>query len=268
MTLTDILQAVFLGVLEGATEFIPVSSTGHLLLLQAVFGLDSEADKTFAILIQFGAILALLSVYFARILDITLSLPHDPAARRFVIGLVIAFLPAAFLGVLLRDFIVGVLFDPHVVCTTLILGGIVLLIVDRANLPQEQTDATRFPLPMYLKIGVFQCLAMIPGVSRSGATIVGAMLMGADRRAAAEFSFFLAMPTMAGAFVWELGQSYGQLATDDVTLIVIGFISAFVAGVFVVRSLLSFVARRGFAFFGWWRIMVGTLGFIGLFTFA
>lgn len=268
MTLTTILAAVFLGLLEGATEFIPVSSTGHLLLLQAVFGLDAEADKTFAILIQFGAILALLSVYFARLLNIAISLPHDPSARRFVAGLIIAFLPAAVLGVLARDFIFGVLFDPRVVCTTLILGGIVLILVDRANLPKEQTDATRFPLSMYLKIGIVQCVAMIPGVSRSGATIVGAMLMGADRRSAAEFSFFLAMPTMAGAFVWELGRSYGDLATDDVTMIVIGFLSAFVAGVFVVRSLLSYVARRGFAFFGWWRIVVGTLGFIGLFIFS
>lgn len=268
MTLTDILQALLLGIVEGATEFIPVSSTGHLLLLQAIFGLDSEADKTFAILIQFGAILALLSVYFAKIIDITVSLPRDPAARRFVIGLVVAFLPAAVIGVFARDFILGVLFDPRVVCTTLILGGIILILVDRASLPQKETDATRFPLSMYLKIGIFQCVAMIPGVSRSGATIVGAMLMGADRRSAAEFSFFLAMPTMAGAFVWEIWRSHGDLAADDVTMIVIGFVSAFVAGVFVVRSLLSFVARRGFAFFGWWRILVGTLGFIGLATFG
>ncbi|GGK37136.1 undecaprenyl-diphosphate phosphatase [Salinarimonas ramus] len=268
MTLLEAFKALFLGLLEGATEFIPVSSTGHLILLQSLFGLDGHADKTFAILIQFGAILAILSAYFARLWSIALALPHDPKARRFVIGVLVAFLPAAIIGVLARDFILGVLFDPRVVCTTLILGGIVLLFVDRMNLPQRHEDATRFPISMYLKIGIIQCLAMIPGVSRSGATIVGAMLMGSSKRAAAEFSFFLAMPTMAGAFVWELGQSYGDLSADDATMIAIGFVSAFVAGLFVVRSLLDYVSKHGFALFGWWRIIVGSVGFVGLLVFG
>lgn len=265
MTLTDLLQALFLGLLEGATEFIPVSSTGHLLLLQSVLGLDSEADKTFAILIQLGAVLAILSAYFTRLWSIATALPNDPKARRFVFGVLIAFLPAAVIGVLGRDFILGVLFDPRVVCVTLILGGFVLLAVDRAALPQRHEEATRFSLKMYFGIGVIQCLAMIPGVSRSGATIVGAMLMGASKRSAAEFSFFLAMPTMAGAFVWELGQSWGDLSTDEVTMIAIGFVSAFVAGLFVVKVLLDYVSKHGFSLFAWWRIAVGTLGLTALF---
>ncbi|MGJ3262368.1 MAG: undecaprenyl-diphosphate phosphatase [Salinarimonas sp.] len=268
MTLLEAFKALFLGLLEGATEFIPVSSTGHLILLQSLFGLDSHADKTFAILIQFGAILAILSAYFARLWSIALALPSDEKARRFVVGVLIAFLPAAVIGVLARDFILGVLFNPWVVCTTLILGGIVLLAVDRMALNSRHEEATRFPLSMYLAIGVIQCLAMIPGVSRSGATIVGAMLMGSSKRAAAEFSFFLAMPTMAGAFVWELGQSWRDLSADDATMIAIGFVSAFVAGLFVVKTLLDYVSKHGFALFAWWRILVGSVGFAALFAFG
>ena len=268
MTLTEAAQAFFLGVLEGATEFIPVSSTGHLILLQAVFGLDADADKTFAILIQFGAILAILSVYFTRLWAIAQALPYDPKARRFVIGVLVAFLPAAVIGVLARDFILGVLFDPLVVCITLITGGIVLILIDRANLAQTHTDATRFSMKMYLGIGFIQCLAMIPGVSRSGATIVGALLMGASKRSAAEFSFFLAMPTMAGAFVYETARSIGTLDASDTLKIVIGFVTAFVAALFVVKTLLDYVSKHGYALFGYWRIVVGTAGLIGLFLLA
>jgi undecaprenyl-diphosphatase len=267
MTGQELFQAVVLGVLEGGTEFLPVSSTGHLLLLQHFFGLESEANKTFAILIQFGAILALLSVYFMRLWTIAVAVPRDPAARRFVIGVLIAFLPAAVIGVLLRGFIKEVLFNPFLVCCTLIAGGLVLMIIDELKLERTQYDATRFPLPMYLKIGLFQCLAMVPGVSRSGATIVGAMLMGADKRAAAEFSFFLAMPTMAGAFAYELLKSYKSLSFEDGALIAVGFLSAFVAGLIVVRGFLDYVSRHGFAFFAWWRIAVGAAGLAGLLVF-
>lgn len=268
MDSTQLLQALTLGVVEGGTEFIPVSSTGHLLLLQHFFGLDGESNKTFAILIQFGAILAILTVYFARLWAIAAALPRDPDARRFVIGVLIAFLPAVVVGVLARDFIKGVLFNPLLVCCTLILGGLVLVILDGLRLEAHETDATRFSLSMYLRIGLFQCLAMIPGVSRSGATIVGAMLMGADKRAAAEFSFFLAMPTMAGAFSYELLKSYKTLSFNDGALIVAGFLAAFVAGLIVVRSLLAYVSRHGYALFGWWRIVVGSAGLAGLLVYG
>lgn len=257
------INALVLGIVEGLTEFLPVSSTGHLLLLGHFLGFESKG-KAFEVLIQLGAILAILTVYVRRLLDIALRLPTDPAARRFVIGVLVAFLPAAMIGAVLHGFIKEVLFNPFLVCTTLIAGGLVLLVVDELELEVKHTDATAFPLPMYLKIGFIQCLAMIPGVSRSGATIVGAMLLGANKRAAAEFSFFLAMPTMAGAFAYDLMKNYKILTADDVTMIVIGFVAAFVSGVFVVRGLLDYVSRKGFALFGWWRIVVGAAGLAGL----
>jgi undecaprenyl-diphosphatase len=268
METTELLQAALLGVVEGGTEFLPVSSTGHLLLLQYFFGLESEANKTFAILIQFGAILAILSVYFARLWRIAIAIPRDSDARRFALGVIVAFLPAALIGVLLRDFIKGVLFNPFLVCCTLISGGLVLMVIDDLRFSREETDATRFPLSTYLKIGLFQCIAMIPGVSRSGATIVGAMLMGADKRAAAEFSFFLAIPTMAGAFTYELAKSYHSLSFNDGALIATGFVAAFLSGLVVVRSLLDYVSRHGFRLFAWWRIVVGAAGLAGLFAFG
>jgi undecaprenyl-diphosphatase len=268
MAMGDLPKAVLLGLVEGGTEFIPVSSTGHLLLLQHFFGLSGEGNKTFAILIQFGAILAILAVYAARLTRIAVAMPSDPMARRFVLGVLVAFLPAVVVGVLFRDFIKGVLFNPYVVCTSLVVGGLVLLVVDNLRLAVRETEATRFPLPMYLAIGLIQCVAMIPGVSRSGATIIGAMLLGADKRSAAEFSFFLAIPTMAGAFAYELLKSYRDLTADDALMIAAGFAAAFVSGLIVVRSLLDFVSRRGFALFGWWRILVGSAGLAGLIAFG
>jgi undecaprenyl-diphosphatase len=268
MNSIHLFQAAALGVLEGGTEFLPVSSTGHLLLLQHFFGLEGDANKTFAILIQFGAILAIVSVYFMRLWRIAVATPQDPDARRFVVGVAIAFLPAAVIGVVLRDFIKGVLFNPFLVCCTLISGGLVLIVVDEMRFSNRHDDATRFPLSMYLKIGLFQCLAMIPGVSRSGATIVGAMLMGADKRAAAEFSFFLAIPTMAGAFTYELAKSYKSLSFNDGALIAVGFLAAFISGLIVVRGLLGYVSRHGFKLFAWWRIVVGAAGLAGLFAYG
>lgn len=267
MELIPAVKAILLGILEGMTEYLPVSSTGHLLLAEHFLGLgfsDPVFDKTFAVLIQLGSILALLLVYFRKLLNIAIALPTSKEARNFVLGVLIAFLPAALIGYVLRDFIKNVLFNPLIVCIALILGGFVLIVVDQLPLKGKHDDATRFPLSMYLKIGLCQCLAMVPGVSRSGATIVGAMLMGADKRAAAEFSFFLAMPTMASAFAYDLLKSYKFLTFDDGILIVIGFAAAFVSALVVVRSFLDFVSKRGFALFAWWRIIVGLVGFAGL----
>lgn len=264
MNTTQLLQSLVLGLVEGMTEFLPVSSTGHLLLLQHFFGLDGEANKTFAILVQLGAILAIVLAYFGRLWQVAQDLPREPAARHFVIGVLIAFLPAAVIGALLHGFIKGVLFNPLVVCISLIVGGFILLVVDGLDLRPRHTDATAFPLPMYIGIGFIQCLAMIPGVSRSGATIVGAMLLGADKRSAAEFSFFLAMPTMAGAFAYDLLKSYKLLAFNDVAAIAVGFMAAFVAGLFVVKAFLAYISRHGFTPFAWWRILVGSAGLAGL----
>ena len=261
----DLFKAFVLGVVEGLTEFIPVSSTGHLLLVERFFGFDDDAfGKTFVVLIQLGAILAILSVYFARLWRIATGMFSDPSARRFVIGVLVAFLPAVVVGVLAGGFIKGTLFNPWVVCFTLIVGGAILLWVDQLDLQPRYHDATAFPLPMYLGIGIAQCLAMIPGVSRSGATIVASMLFGSDKRSAAEFSFFLAMPTMVGAFAYDLFKNYHLMTADSMTIVAVGFVTAFFAALLVVKSLLDYVSSKGFALFAWWRVIVGTLGLIGL----
>ena len=261
----DLVKAMVLGIVEGLTEFLPVSSTGHLLLIGHFFGFgDEEFGKTFVVLIQLGAILAILSIYFVRLWIIAIGMFSDSAKFRFVVGVVIAFLPAAVIGVLAHGFIKGVLFNAWVICISLIVGGAVLLWVDGMELRPRHHDATRFSLPMYFAIGVFQCLAMIPGVSRSGATIVSAMLLGADKRSAAEFSFFLAIPTMAGAFAYDLYINYALMSADNTVLVVLGFGMSFIAGWIVVKSFLAFVSRHGFALFAWWRVAVGSLGLMGL----
>ena len=264
MSEQTIVGAALLGILEGLTEFIPVSSTGHILLAGHFMGFESTG-KAFEVLIQLGAILAILSVYFARLWDMLVKLPRDRATQTFVLGILIAFLPAAVIGALAHGFIKEVLFEtPMLICIMLILGGFILLWVDRWAINPKYTDAASFPLSVYFRIGLFQCLAMIPGTSRSGATIVGALLLGADKRAAAEFSFFLAMPTMAGAFAYDLYKNRDILTLDDAAIIATGFVFAFVAAVLVVRQLLDFVSRRGYAPFAYWRLLVGTLGLIAL----
>jgi len=248
---------VVLGLIEGLTEFIPVSSTGHVLLAGHFLGFNSPG-KTFEVLIQLGAILAILTVYAARLTKLAFSLPSDPKARRFVVAILVAFLPAAVLGAALHSVIKQVLFEtPILISVMLILGGIVLLFVDRLELKPRYTDVMDYPISLALKIGLCQCAALVPGVSRSGATIVGALLLGTDKRSAAEFSFFLAMPTMAGAFAYDLYKNKSLLATDDVVAIGVGFAVSFVCAAFVVRFLLDYVSRHGFALFGWWRIIVG-----------
>lgn len=263
----DIIKAVVLGVIEGLTEFLPVSSTGHLLLSEYFFEPDPAHKAfwdTFTILIQFGAILALLSIYFVKLWNIATGMFTDRAKMRFVIGVLLAFLPAAAIGPLAFHVIKEVLFNVWVICISLIIGGGILLWVDGLELKSRHHDATKFTLPMYFIIGVGQCFAMIPGVSRSGATIVTAMLIGADKRSAAEFSFWLAMPTMAGAFAYDLYKSHAQLIGTDETLIAIGFGVSFVAAWIVVKTFLDFVSHHGFALFAWWRVIVGSLGLIGL----
>lgn len=261
-------QVILLGLLEGLTEFIPVSSTGHLLLAGHFLGFNSPG-KTFEVLIQLGAIMAILSVYFARLFKILFDMPRDARTRRFVLGILLAFLPAALVGVFAHKFIKTVLFEsPALICWVLIIGGIILLLVDRMKLQPKYTDVMDYPLGLCFTIGLCQCLAMVPGTSRSGATIVGALMLGTDKRSAAEFSFFLAMPTMAGAFAYDLYKNWGVLRPDDVAGIAIGFVVAFIAAVIVVRYLLDYVSRHGFALFAWWRIVVGTAGLAGLYLTA
>jgi undecaprenyl-diphosphatase len=259
-----LLVAAILGVLEGLTEFIPVSSTGHILLAGHFLGFHSTG-KAFEVLIQLGAILAILTVYFRRLVELAVAAPTDPKARRFIFAILLAFLPAAVIGALAHDFIKTVLFEtPMLIAIMLIVGGVILLWVDRREEQPIYDDAVDFPLPMALKIGFIQCLAMIPGVSRSGSTIVGALLLGASKRSAAEFSFFLSMPTMAGAFAYDLYKNHAALTSSDFAVIAVGFVCAFIAAVLVVSRLLDFVSRRGYGLFGWWRIIVGVVALIGL----
>ncbi|MFC3723816.1 undecaprenyl-diphosphate phosphatase [Neoaquamicrobium sediminum] len=264
MSEQTIVGAAILGILEGLTEFIPVSSTGHILLAGHFMGFQSTG-KVFEVVIQLGAILAILSVYFARLWDMLIKLPSDRSTQAFVLGILIAFLPAAIIGAFAHSFIKEVLFEsPMLICITLILGGFILLWVDRWAIKPRYTEASEFPLSVYFRIGLFQCLAMIPGTSRSGATIVGALLLGADKRSAAEFSFFLAMPTMAGAFAYDLYKNRDILSANDLPIIATGFLFAFIAAVVVVRKLLDFVSRRGYAPFAYWRLLVGTVGLVAL----
>jgi undecaprenyl-diphosphatase len=259
--MSDWLSAIVLGLIEGITEFIPVSSTGHMLLAEDMLGLSTEKWATFTIVIQLGAILAVLALYFTRLWKVLVTLPSSPDSRRFALSVLIAFLPAVVLGVLLQPFITKVLFESaRTICISLILGGLVLFALDRWKLRPRHADAMRFPLLTSLGIGIFQCLAMIPGVSRSGASIAGAMMMGADKRSAAEFSFFLAIPTMFGATAYQLYKARHDLDMSQAGLIAIGFVVAFVSGLVVVRAMLGFVQKRGYWPFAAWRIVVGVAG--------
>jgi undecaprenyl-diphosphatase len=263
--ISDALRAVILGVVEGVTEFLPVSSTGHLLLAGRFFGLGEDNFwKTFDVLIQLGAILAIVALYFSKLWKIALGMFSNADDRRFVIGVLVAFLPAVVVGLIAGKYIKELLFNPWVVCFTLIVGGAILLWVDQLDLKPHEDDATRYPLLMYLWIGIAQCVAMIPGVSRSGASIVAAMLLGADKRSAAEFSFFLAIPTMIGAFAYDFYKNRGEMTIDHIGVIAIGFVVSFITAIIVVRTFLNYVTRHGFTFFAWWRVIIGTLGLIAL----
>ncbi|WP_103335232.1 undecaprenyl-diphosphate phosphatase [Pseudotabrizicola formosa] len=262
----NIFLAALLGLLEGLTEFIPVSSTGHLLLAGHFLGFDSPGN-TFEVVIQLGAVLALISLYAAKLTAIALQARTDAVARRSLLSLLIAFLPAVFIGLLAHDFIKTVLFDtPMLIAVMLIVGGVILLVIDRIAPPPVHLDATRLPLRTALIIGVCQCVAMIPGVSRSGATIVGALLLGVEKRAAAEFSFLLSLPTMGAAVAYDLFKSRDMLDFSAMADIAVGFAVAFVSALLVVRAVLNFVGRNGYAVFGWWRIIVGTVALVALLT--
>lgn len=254
----NLISAAFLGVLEGLTEFIPVSSTGHLLLAAHFLGFES-AGKTFEVVIQLGAVLAILTVYFARLWRVATTIHTDPASQRFVISVLLAFFPAVVIGVLAHDFIKTVLFEtPMLIAVMLIIGGVILLFVDRMAPTPQHHDAMQIPFRKALAIGFIQCLAMVPGVSRSGSTIVGALMLGVDKRAAAEFSFFLSMPTMLGAFTFDIYKNRDVLDFSALSEIAVGFVLAFITGLIVVRWVLDYVSRNGFALFGWWRIIVGS----------
>ena len=259
MTTSSLLAAVLLGIVEGATEFIPVSSTGHLILLVDLLGFQGPPGRVFEVVIQLGAILAVCWLYRAKLLRTLFELPREPEARRFALAVAIAFLPAAVVGVLLHGFIKSVLFSPLVVSVALILGGAAILFIERLAMRPQVFEVDGISAGRALRVGLCQMLALVPGVSRSGATILGGLMFGLDRRTAAEFSFFLAIPTMLGATAYDLYKNRDALTSDGMLVIAVGFVAAFLAGLLVVRSVVAFVARHGFGPFAWYRIAVGSV---------
>jgi undecaprenyl-diphosphatase len=259
MDLATLLGAVLLGVVEGLTEFIPVSSTGHLILLVDLIGFRGPPGKVFEIVIQLGAILAICWAYRARLFGVAAGMFTDPDDFRFARNIVLAFIPSMVIGALAHGFIKSALFNPWVVSLALILGGVAILVIER-NLPMAvHHDVEKFPPLLCVAIGLCQVVAMIPGVSRSGATIMGALLLRIDRKAATEFSFFLAIPTMLGATTYDVYKNWSMLTTDSAAIIAIGFLAAFVAALFVVKTVIAFIGRHGFSPFAWYRIAVGAL---------
>lgn len=255
------LTAALLGVIQGLTEFLPVSSTAHLLIGGRLLRF-ADPGGVFTVLIQLGSILAVMWLYRVKIARVLRGLPVDSDARHFVLMIVVAFVPAAIAGVLLSGYVKRVLYTtPSVIAATFIIGGVVMLMVERYRRPPTVMNADHTSLPRAFAIGCCQVLALIPGVSRSGATIVGAMLLGLDRPAAAEFSFFLAMPTMAAAFGHDLFEVRHNLDATRAAEIVVGFVMAFIASVLVVRPFLAFVGRHGFVPFAWYRILAGVVLF-------
>ena len=254
----DIWTAIILGIVEGVTEFLPVSSTGHLLVAEKLLRLDDTGWHVFTIVIQLGAVLSVVAVYWRKFWTALIGLPTNPQARRFAAMIVVAFIPAGILGALLIKKINAVLLSPTralpVIATTWLLGGILILLLERIAPKPRYTESDNLPLWKCVQIGFCQCLALLPGVSRSGATILGAELLRVERRAAAEFTFFLAVPTMLGASVFELYKGGGALSRSDDLLIGIGFLVSFVVAYGVVKTFIAVIGRYGLKPFGWYRI--------------
>lgn len=257
MDLPLLLTALVLGIVEGLTEFLPISSTGHLIVLGDLLGYNDDASKVFKIVIQLGAILAVCWDYRERLLHIAGTLTTERASQRFVGLLFVGFLPAAVLGLMFHATIKSLLFNPITVATALVIGGVVILYVEkRAYHPRiHAVDAMRWSDA--LKVGFAQALAMIPGTSRSGATIMGGLIFGLSRKSAAEFSFFLAIPTMFAATVYDLYKNWALLRLEDLPVFAVGFIASFVAAMWAVRGFIKFISNHTFVGFAWYRIVFG-----------
>lgn len=257
MDLIDLARAALLGIIQGLTEFLPVSSTAHLLISERLLGYD-DPGGAFTVMIQLGSILAVMWLYRQRIFDVVTGLPTKPEARRFALMLFLAFLPAVAIGLFAADYVKTVLYESlGVIAWALLLGGFAMMAIERFRPAPEVEDAANTPIIRAIGVGFFQTLALIPGVSRSGATIFGGLLLGLDRRAAAEFSFFLAMPTMAAAFLHDFLEVKDHISSDRIVEIAIGFVFAFLSAALVVKPFLGFVTRVGFGPFAWYRVVLG-----------
>ena len=264
MDLLLAFKAIILGVVEGLTEFLPISSTGHLILAGSLLDFNDDKGKVFEIVIQFGAILAVCWEFRTKIAQVVAGLGSDARARRFTVNVIVACLPAIVLGLLFGKYIKAALFSPVVVATAFIVGGVIILLVERHN--RRNAEAGKLPrvsaiddlsLTDALKVGIAQCFALVPGTSRSGATIIGGMMFGLERKVATEFSFFLAIPILFGATVYELYKARSTLSVDDFSLFGIGFIAAFISAFICVRWLLRYIASHDFTAFAWYRIVFG-----------
>ncbi len=251
------LEALLLGVVEGLTEFLPVSSTAHLMLVGDMLEFEGPPGKTFEIVIQLGAILAVCLVYWRRLWGATVGIPTDARARAFVRNVILAFLPSMVVGALAYKYFQQMLGAPMVAAVALVVGGFAILVIERMAKRVTVSEVEDFTPRLALAIGLCQLVSMIPGVSRAGATIMGALMLGVERRAAAEFSFFLAIPTMLGATVYSLYKNWAILSFDGGALIAAGFVAAFIAALIVVKTFVAFVGRHGFAPFAWYRIVFG-----------
>jgi len=258
LNFVDLTKAIFLGIVEGLTEFIPVSSTAHLLISSYLIDFQSIKNNLFEIVIQFGAILAICVIYRQKIFSVILELKQK-SQQKFVLNLILAFLPAAVFGALLHGFIKQFLFSNLVIAITLILGGIVMIVIDRKPRKSNVEDVDSIKPISAFYIGLFQCLAMIPGVSRSGATIIGGLLLGLNRKAATEFSFFLAIPTIAAASLYDLIKNSSELTGANVEIILVGLLASFLSAILVIKWFIGFVSKNNFVPFGVYRIVVGIL---------
>ncbi len=257
MSLHDLVCALVLGVVEGLTEFLPISSTGHLILAGDLLGFNDDRAKVFDIVIQTGAMFAIIWEYRARFLKVFSGLLTDPAARRFVVNLAVAFMPAAVLGLAFGKMIKGYLFKPVPVALAFVVGGLVILWIERRPAKVRVESVDDMDWKDALKVGVAQAFALIPGTSRSGATIVGGMLFGLSRRAATEFSFFLAVPTLIAAGAYDLFKNRALLSVDDIGLFAVGGVTAFASAFLCVRWLLRYITTHDFTVFAWYRILFG-----------
>ncbi|MCB4788533.1 undecaprenyl-diphosphate phosphatase [Delftia sp. Lp-1] len=267
MDILLLVKAAIMGIVEGLTEFLPISSTGHLILAGSLLGFDDAKAKVFDIAIQTGAIFAVVLVYWQKIRSTVVDLPTSRQAQRLTLNVIIGFLPAVVLALIFGKFIKAHLFTPTVVATTFILGGFVILWAERrpASATRVQTVDEMTPLDA-LKVGLVQCLAMIPGTSRSGATIIGGMLMGLSRKAATDFSFFLAIPTLIGAGVYSLYKERALLSAADIPMFAVGLVFSFISAWLCVRWLLRYISTNSFVPFAWYRIAFGIIVLVTAFT--
>ncbi len=255
----QILIAILLGIVEGVTEFLPISSTGHLILLIDILGFDAPKGKVFEIVVQLGAILAICVLFRQRITGVVLHLHNHQPARNLAIKIIIAFLPAAIAGALLHSFIKEHLFSPLVVSVMLVVGGMIILLIERIKPSERIMQIEGIDARQALIIGLCQAIAIIPGTSRSGATMMGSLMLGINRKCAAEFSFLLAIPTMLAATTYDIYKNYQHLSVDDAQIIAVGFASAFFSALVAVRFLMNFLGRHGFAPFAYYRIALGAI---------